>query len=83
MKWYLMAKEFLNNKWTIYDGLVNFKGQMILSRLLVVAWIVQWRLFGDKVRPVHLPPKKEEGTALPPGEPDRPFSGRFPGVAEF
>ena len=47
-------------------------GQTILS-LLVVALVVQWRLFGDKVRPVHLPRKKEEGTALPPGEPDRPF----------
>ena len=47
-------------------------GQTILS-LLVVAWFVQWHLFSDKVRPVHLPPKKEEGTALPPVEPDRPF----------
>ena len=55
------------------DRLINFKGQMILSRLLVVALVVQWRLFGDEVRPVHLPPKKEEGTALPQGEPDRPF----------
>ena len=52
--------------------LVLFKGQTILS-LLVVALVVQWRLFGDEVRPVHLPHKKEEGTALPPGEPDRPF----------
>ena len=52
----------------MYDGLVIFKGQMILSRLLVVAWVVHWRLFGDEVRPVHLPPK-EEDTALPPGEP--------------
>ena len=31
---------------------------MILSRLLVVALVVQWRLFGDEVCPVHLPPKK-------------------------
>ena len=37
--------------------LVIFKGQMILS-LLVVALVVQWRLFGDEVRPVHLPTKK-------------------------
>ena len=29
---------------------------------------------GDGVRPVHLPPgKEEEGTALPPDEPNRPF----------
>ena len=55
------------------NRLINFKGQMILSRLLVVALVVQWGLFGDKVRPVHLPHKKEEDTALPPGEPDRPF----------
>ena len=55
------------------DGLINFKGQLILNRLLVVALVVQRRLFGDEVRPVHLPPKKEEGTALPPGEPYRPF----------
>ena len=52
--------------------LVLFKGQTILS-LLVVALVVQWRLFGDEVRPVHLPRKKEEGTVLPPGEPYRPF----------
>ena len=49
------------------DRLINFKGQMILSRLLVVALVMQWRLFGDEVRPVGLPPQKEEGTALPPG----------------
>ena len=55
------------------DRLLNFKGQMILSRLLVVALVVQWRLFGNEVCPVHLPPQKKEGTALPPGEPDRPF----------
>ena len=30
-------------------------------------------VFRDKVRPLHLPPKKEEGTALPPDEPDRTF----------
>ena len=29
--------------------------------------------FDDEVRPVHLPPgKEEEGTALPPDEPNRP-----------
>ena len=37
---------------------------------------------GDGVRPVHSPLKKGERTALPPGDPDRLFSGRFPGVAE-
>ena len=47
-------------------------GQTIFS-LLVVALVVQWHVFGDEVRPVHLPRKKEEGTALPPGEPDWPF----------
>ena len=52
-------------------------GGTILS-LLVVAMVVQWRVFGDEVRPVHLPRKKEEGTALPPGELDRAFSGPFP-----
>ena len=41
--------------------------------LLVVAVVVQWRVFRDEVRPVHLPHKKEEGTVLPLGEPDRPF----------
>ena len=46
-------------------------GQMILS-LLVVALVVQWRVFGAEVCPVHLPRNKEEGTVLPPGEPDRP-----------
>ncbi len=55
------------------DGLINFKGQLILNRLLVVALVVQRRLFCNEVRPVHLPPKKEEGTALLPGEPYRPF----------
>ena len=39
--------------------------------------------FGDKVRPVHLPPGKlEEGTALPPDEPDRPFPVGSVGVDE-
>ena len=55
----------------------NTYGGTILS-LLVVAVVVQWRVFGDGVRPVHLPHKKGEGTALPPGEPDQAFSGRFP-----
>ena len=39
--------------------------------------------FGDEVRPVHLPPKKEEeGTALPPDEPYRPFPVGSLGVGE-
>ena len=45
-----------------------------------------WRavaFFGDEVRPVHLPPgKEEEGTALPPDEPDRPFPVGSVGVDE-
>ena len=37
--------------------LVLFTGQTILS-LLVVALVVQWRIFGDEVSHVHLPAKK-------------------------
>ena len=48
-------------------------GQTILSLLVGSMWHAV-AFFGDEVRPVHLPPKKEEeGTALPPDEPDRPF----------
>ena len=57
---------------------------MILSHLLVVAWIVQWRLFGDEVRPVHLPPqKKRRAQRCHQVNRTGPFPGRFPGVAEF
>ena len=57
-------------------------GQTILS-LLVGSMERAVAFFGDEVRPVHLPPgKEEEGTALPPDEPDRPFPGRFWGVDE-
>ena len=67
----------------MHDGLVNFKGQMILSRLLVVGWIVQWGLFGDEGTPCTSPPKKRRAQRYHQVNRTGPFSGRFPGVAEF
>ena len=47
--------------------------QTILS-LLVGSMERAEAFSGDGVRPVHLPPgKEEEGTALPPDETNRPF----------
>ena len=68
--------------WTI-ERITRIKtGQTILSLLVGSMWRAV-AFFGDKVRPVHLPPaKEEEGSALPPNEPYRPFPVGSLGVDE-
>ena len=70
----------LNNYefWTrILDNLNGLPGLRLIKTILslLVGSMERAEAFsGDGVRPVHLPPgKEEEGTALPPDEPNRPF----------
>ena len=60
--------------WTI-EWITRIKTDQTILSLLVGSMERAVAFFGDEVRPVHLPPgKEEEGTALPPDELDRTFS---------
>ena len=74
-----MANEFGQNKRIIrlkvlqLNGLPGFETDQTILSLLVGSMERAVAFSGDGVRPVHLPPgKEEEGTALPPDEPNRP-----------
>ncbi len=59
--------------WTI-ERITRIKTDQTILSLLVGSMERAVAFSGDGVRPVHLPPgKEEEGTALPPDEPNRPF----------
>ena len=60
--------------WTIWKRITRIKTDQTILSLLVGSMERAVAFSGDGVRPVHLPPgKEEEGTALPPDEPNRPF----------
>ena len=68
--------------WTI-ERIIRIKTDQTILSLLVGSIERAVAFFGDEVRPVHLPPgKEEEGTALPPDEPNQTLSGWFSGVDE-
>ena len=55
------------------NGLPGLRLDQTILSLLVGSMERAVAFFGDEVLPVHLPPgKEEEGTALPPDEPNRP-----------
>ena len=64
----------LNTNFEQIGRITRIKTDQTILSLLVGSMERAEAFSGDGVRPVHLPPgKEEEGTALPPDEPNRPF----------